>query len=163
MQVPRESAAVGGRRKNGGEGKTGMFYRGGPSQHKNNIQKKIQADTNHGDDHGCPRVLVRVKSGHKNFRQAEHDESGRIELKRQHGLGRCQAAKVTPLVNQCYNRPGQAQQAGGSGNHQEQNVSQCGADLRRQLFVVLIGGVAGENQAPGKSQGRKGWWNKPAK
>ena len=29
--------------------------------------------------------------------------------------------------------------------------------------VINIGGVAGENQAPGESQGRKGWWNKPAK
>ncbi len=29
--------------------------------------------------------------------------------------------------------------------------------------VINIGGVAGEDQAPGKSQGRKGWWNKPAK
>lgn len=29
--------------------------------------------------------------------------------------------------------------------------------------VIHIGGVAGDKQAPGKSQGRKGWWNKPAK
>lgn len=29
--------------------------------------------------------------------------------------------------------------------------------------VINIGGVAGENQALGKSPGRKGWWNKPAK
>ena len=29
--------------------------------------------------------------------------------------------------------------------------------------VINIGGGTGEDQAPGKSQGRKGWWNKPAK
>ncbi|HIM42445.1 MAG TPA: ribonuclease E/G [Rhodospirillales bacterium] len=43
-----------------------------------------------------------------------------------------------------------------------QAAASTGVDAAK-TNVINIGGVAGENQAPGKSQGRKGWWNKPAK
>ena len=43
-----------------------------------------------------------------------------------------------------------------------QAAASTGGDAAK-TNVIHIGGVASDKQAPGKSQGRKGWWNKPAK